>query len=166
MTCNSQRQANAKHCFVCGVANPFGLRLVFYTQSNGEVTADIVLPDHFEGYPGVIHGGIIAAMLDEAAGRAFLGGETPRFMYTVKLEVRYRKNTPPGRSLRLVGTPGKTRGRTAEAKAALFDEHGTLLAEADAILVDIQRDSLSPDELAQVGWRVYSDEELQLFRKS
>ena len=37
----STPQANSRHCFVCGVANPFGLHLHFYTTAPGEVEARI-----------------------------------------------------------------------------------------------------------------------------
>ncbi len=72
-------QPNSQHCFVCGVSNPFGLHLRFFETAPDEVTAYVTLPDHFQGYPGITHGGIIAAMLDEVAGRSHMGaGENPR----------------------------------------------------------------------------------------
>ena len=40
------------------------------------------LSAEFQGYPGVIHGGIIASMLDEVMGRVFMEGDPPRFMVT------------------------------------------------------------------------------------
>ena len=103
----SAKQPNSRHCFVCGVENPIGLHLKFYETAPGEVTADLNLPNIYQGYPGIVHGGIIAAMLDEAAGRAHMGPvEAPRFMFTAKLDVRYRKNVPVGQPLRLVGKAG------------------------------------------------------------
>ena len=49
----------------------------------GEVRADVVLPEHFHGYPGVAHGGILAALLDEAAVRtALLDGNFDDLMVT------------------------------------------------------------------------------------
>ena len=68
-------QANSKFCFVCGLANTYGLKLRFYTTAPGEVTADYVVTEQYQGFPGIVHGGIVAAMLDEAAGRAQMNGE-------------------------------------------------------------------------------------------
>jgi acyl-coenzyme A thioesterase PaaI-like protein len=153
-------QPNSKHCFVCGLANPLGLHLRFYDTGPGEVTAEITIPNHYQGYPGVVHGGIVAAMLDEAAGRAHMGGDPPRFMFTARLEIQYRKNVPIGRPLRLVGLAGKTRGRTAASTSAIYDANGLLLAEADALMVDVPDDTLKGADLEALGWKVYPLEEV------
>jgi hypothetical protein len=51
-------QPNSRHCFVCGLENQFGLKLRFYETGPGEVTAEYTVPDQFQGYPGLVHGGI------------------------------------------------------------------------------------------------------------
>lgn len=153
-------QANSQQCFVCGVNNPCGLHLRFYTTAPGQVEVQHILPEQFQGYPGVAHGGIVAAMLDEAAGRAHMGGDPPRFMFTAKLEIRYRQNVPVGELLRLVGVAGNSRGRSATAKAYIYDSGNKLLAEAEALLVDVPQEMLPASDMASLGWRVYSDDEL------
>ena len=156
-------QPNSKQCFVCGLSNPFGLHLKFYETGPGEVTAEYTVPEHYQGYPGVVHGGIVAAMLDEVAGRALMGsGETPRFMVTARLEVRYRKNVPVGLPLRLTGLAGKSRGRSATAVGSICDIEGNLLAEADALLVDIPADMVSTENLGALGWKVYPEEDFEV----
>jgi acyl-coenzyme A thioesterase PaaI-like protein len=155
------RQPNSRHCFVCGLQNPFGLKITFYQTGPDEVTAEYTVDETYEGYPGVVHGGIVAAMLDEAAGRAYMGVDPPRFMYTARLDVRYRKNVPSGQPLRLVGRGTRLRGRMAEAQSALYSPEGELLAEAEALLVDIPGETLAGADLEALGWRVYSDEELE-----
>jgi acyl-coenzyme A thioesterase PaaI-like protein len=152
------KQPNSKNCFVCGVSNPAGLHLCFYSSAPGEVTAEYAVPEHFQGYPGVVHGGIVAAMLDEVAGRAHMGGDSPRFMYTARLEVRYRKNVPVNVPLRLVGKAGKSKRRTACSTAEIYDNEGNLLAEADALLVNIPEEVLEEVDLESLGWKVYPDQ--------
>jgi acyl-coenzyme A thioesterase PaaI-like protein len=154
-------QPNSQHCFVCGVSNPFGLHLRFFETAPGEATADVTLPDHFQGYPGITHGGIIAAMLDEVAGRAHMGaGDNPRFMFTASLKVRYRLNVPTGKPLRLVGKAGARKGRMAEATSAIYGPDGVLLADAEAILVDVPEGMVNQVDLDALGWRVYAEDEL------
>jgi acyl-coenzyme A thioesterase PaaI-like protein len=154
-----KKQANSQKCFVCGVSNPFGLQLKFYESGPGEVTTEYTVAERYQGYPGVVHGGIVAAMLDEVTGRAFMGDpNAPRFMYTARLEIKYRKNIPVGQPLRLVGRAGKNKGRTATATGELFGPDGSLLAEADALLVDVPDEIFSNIDLAELGWRVYADE--------
>mgnify|MGYP002391804152 FL=1 len=157
----STLQANSRNCIVCGLNNPAGLHLRFYTTTPGQVEANYTVSEHFEGYPGVVHGGIVAAMLDEATGRSHMGGEQPRFMFTAKLDIRYRQNVPVGQPLRLVGIAGKSRGRTATAEAFLYNAKGELLAEAEALLVDVPRDKIPVEDVDSMGWRVYSDAEIE-----
>jgi acyl-coenzyme A thioesterase PaaI-like protein len=152
------KQPNSRHCFVCGVENPIGLHLNFYETGPGEVTADINLPPKYQGYPGIVHGGVIAAMLDEAAGRAHMGPpEAPRFMFTAKLDVHYRKNVPVGQPLRLVGRAGLSKKRTAEAYSAIYDQEGVLLADAELLLVNVPESMIQSTDLDALGWKVYPD---------
>lgn len=154
----SAKQPNSRHCFVCGVENPIGLHLKFYETAPGEVTADLNLPNIYQGYPGIVHGGVIAAMLDEAAGRAHMGPvDAPRFMFTARLDIRYRKNVPVGQPLRLVGRAGPTKSRTAEASSAIYDLEGTLLADAVVLLVNVPERMVQTTDLAALGWQVYPD---------
>jgi acyl-coenzyme A thioesterase PaaI-like protein len=152
-----KKQPNSRHCFVCGLENPFGLQLKFYESAPGEVTAEYTAPDHYQGYPGVVHGGIVAAMLDEVTGRAHMGGDPPRFMYTARLEIRYRKNVPVGQPLRLVGRAGKSKRRSAVSTGTIYDGDGNILAEADALMVDVPEDVISQVDLETLGWKVYED---------
>jgi acyl-coenzyme A thioesterase PaaI-like protein len=151
-------QPNSNHCFVCGLSNPFGLHLRFFDTEPGVVASEVTLPEQYQGYPGVVHGGIIAAMLDEAAGRSHMVGAQPRFMYTARLEVRYRKNVPIGQPLMLVGRAGESKRRTAKATSAIYDEEQNLLAEADAVLVDIPAEVLDGIDPEALGWRIYPPE--------
>lgn len=150
-------QPNSRHCFVCGLANPFGLQLRFYETGPGEVIAEYKVPDHFQGYPGVVHGGIVAAMLDEITARAHMGVDSPRFMYTARLEIKYRKNVPVGQPLRLVGQAGKSRDKTATSTGKIYGPDGDLLAEAEALLIDVPQDVVSGVDLEALGWKVYKD---------
>lgn len=152
------KQANSRYCFVCGLANPVGLHLKFYETAPGEVSAETVVPEQYQGYPGVVHGGIVASMLDEITGRSHMGGDPPRFMYTAKLQIRYHQHVPVGKPIRLVGRAGKSRSRTAEATGAIYDEQGKLLAEAEALLVDVPAQEVEGASLDELGWRVYPDE--------
>ena len=80
----------------------------------------------------------------------------PRFMFTAKLEVKYRKNVPIGRQLRIVGKAGKSRARSAEAWAGIYDaETDELLAEGITLLMDVPADQFDRSRLNALGWKVY-----------
>jgi uncharacterized protein (TIGR00369 family) len=150
-------QPNSRNCFVCGLENPFGLHLRFFETAPGEVTVECTIPEEYQGYPGVVHGGVVAAMLDEAAGRSQMQDDPPRFMFTARLDIHYRKNVPIGQPLRVVGKAGISKRRTATAKSAIYDQEGNLLAEADALMVNVPDDIVQGVDLEALGWKVYSD---------
>ncbi len=152
-------QPNSKMCFICGLENPVGLKLRIYTREPGVIETTYTAPEHFQGYPGVLHGGIVATILDEISGRAHMGpADSPRFMFTAKLEVKYRKNVPTGKPLRIVGRAGKSKARTAEGWAGIYDvANGELLAEANTLLVNIPDETFNNANLEEIGWKVYPD---------
>jgi len=151
------KQPSSRHCFVCGRENPYGLKLHFYETQPGEVTVDYTVPEQYQGYPGVVHGGVVAALLDEVLGRTQMGGYPPRFMFTAKLEVRYHQNVPIGKPLHIVGHAGKSRERTATASGKIFGPQGELLAEAEVLLVDVPEQITDKVDLEALGWKVDPD---------
>ncbi|MCZ2127133.1 MAG: PaaI family thioesterase [Anaerolineales bacterium] len=154
------KQASSKNCFICGVENPVGLHLHFYEVEAGVIEAEYTAPEHFEGFPGVLHGGIVAAILDEISGRAYMGTDekNPRFMFTGKLEIKYRKNTPIGKPLKLVGKIIEDKGRVAKAWGGIYDaETGELLAEATGVHINVPAERLDMTRLDEFGWKVYPD---------
>jgi acyl-coenzyme A thioesterase PaaI-like protein len=145
-------------CFICGLENPVGLKLMIYEVEPGMIETKYTAPEHFQSYPGILHGGIVATILDEISGRAQMGDPAhARFMYTAKLEVKYRKNVPIGKPLRIVGKAGKTKGRTAESWAGIYDDSGALLAEGKSLLIDIPVDMVEQVDQDALGWKVYPD---------
>lgn len=147
-------------CLICGLENPVGLHLHIYETEPGVVETRYTAPDHFQGYPGVLHGGIVAALIDELGGRAHMGSDplNPRFMFTAKLEVKYRKNVPIGKPLKIVGKAGKSKTKSAEAWAGIYDaETNDLLAEGNVLLIDVPKEQLDTSGLNELGWKIYPE---------
>jgi acyl-coenzyme A thioesterase PaaI-like protein len=151
-------QPNSRHCFACGLENNFGLQLRFYETGPNEVTAHYTVPEHYQGYPGVVHGGIVTAMLDEVTGRAHIRGDPPRFMYTAKLEVRFRKNVPIGVPLRIVGRAQESKSRRALSEGMIYNPDGELLADAKALLINLPEGAIESVDLESLGWKVYAED--------
>jgi acyl-coenzyme A thioesterase PaaI-like protein len=154
------KQPNSRMCFICGLDNPIGLHLHFYETQPGIIESIYTAPDHFQGYPGVLHGGIVAAILDEVSGRSQMGTDSTnsRFMFTARLEIKYRRNVPINRALKIVGRAGKARSKAAEAWAGIYDnETDELLAEGNALLIDVPADQFDITRLDELGWKVYPD---------
>jgi len=152
------KQPNSRMCFICGVENPVGLKLKIYEIEPGTIETTFTAPEHYQGYPGVVHGGIVATIIDEISGRALMGDpDNPRFMFTAKLEIRYRRNVPIGQPLKIVGKAKRVKSRTAEGWAGIFDQSGTLLAEGNSLLVDIPDEITASANLESLGWKIYPD---------
>lgn len=149
------RQPNSRMCFACGLENPAGLHLRFYDDGRAEVVAELNIGPEHQGYPGVVHGGVVAAILDEMAGRTMMIGDPNRFFMTAKLEIKYRQPVPVGAPLRAVGRRGKDRGRLATAQAEIQTPAGEVLAEAEAVLTELPEGLIDIGQADRLGWKVY-----------
>jgi uncharacterized protein (TIGR00369 family) len=132
----SERQPSSRSCFVCGRENGAGLRARWESdRAAREVRSTIVLAEHFHGYPGIAHGGIVAALLDEAMVRSLLlEGSFDDLMVTARMEVAYRRATPTAVPVTVVGRLVKRGSSRATAEAELRLADGTVTAEAEGLL--------------------------------
>ena len=153
----SNPQPNSDHCFVCGRLNPHGLHMTFFDNGVDEVYADYTVPAAYEGYPGLVHGGIVAAMLDEVVGRVAMIGDHHHFMMTVRLDLKYRQPVPVETPLQLVGRIERLRGRLGKATGELHLPGGTVAVEASLTLADIPDGLLAGADPEELGWRVDAD---------
>jgi acyl-coenzyme A thioesterase PaaI-like protein len=149
-----KRQPNSDYCFVCGRKNEHGLRMTFYDNGRDQVFADYTVADAYQGFPGVVHGGIVAAMLDEVVGRVAMIGDHHHFMMSVKLQVKYRQPTPTAVPLRIVGQLIKLRGRLGQATGAIHLPDGSIAAEAAMTLADLPAHLRPNSNLAELGWYI------------
>jgi acyl-coenzyme A thioesterase PaaI-like protein len=150
-------QPSSTNCFVCGVENEAGLHMQFYeTESTPvQVTARYTVPQRYQGYPGIVHGGIIATMLDEVTSRTIFRGAPPRVVVTARLTVRYRQPVPVEKPLLLTGRVVEDKGRVIKVTGEIHDAEGTLLAEADAVLMEVDASTFADIREDEKEWRVY-----------
>jgi hypothetical protein len=103
------QQPSSKWCFVCGVENQGGLHVTFFNDGSKQCFARVILGNTFQSYPGIAHGGILATLLDETMGRALLTEgdpiNTPKFLFTARLEIRYNGTVAVEASATLVEIP-------------------------------------------------------------
>lgn len=104
-------------CFACGRQNPRGLHLEFQVEGEEYVTR-FIPQDWHQGYPGIMHGGLISTLLDEVMGRYLWqqGINAP----TVELTVRFRRPVP-------IQEPVEVRGRVVEQKGRRFEMEARLI---------------------------------------
>ena len=152
-----RKQPNSRNCFVCGVQNPVGLKLTFYEDPEaGQVRAEFTVPKVYQGYPGVVHGGIIAAILDEVSGRAvLLGGSDENLMATLRLTIRYRRPTPTETPLTAVGWVKQIGGVGARVVGEIRLPDGTVTAECESVLGAVPESFRAGWEEEKPYWKVY-----------
>ncbi|MEW6624515.1 MAG: PaaI family thioesterase [Bacillota bacterium] len=119
-----KKQQNSKMCLVCGLSNEFGLKASFYELENNEVAAIFTPFEEHQGYPGRLHGGIAAAILDETIGRAIMTKDKNIFGVTVELNLKYKKPVPLNEELRVVGRITKDSSRLFEGSGELILKNG------------------------------------------
>jgi acyl-coenzyme A thioesterase PaaI-like protein len=156
-TAAMEKQPNSRMCFVCGLENHAGLHAKFYSDGPGKVRVEWTAPDTYQGYPGHLHGGIAAALLDETAGRTVLGDTGLRFFVTVKMELRYRKPVPIGVPLVIRGELVRDRGRFVETRGAIYLPDGSTAVEAEVLVAEAPQAISDGTDLDRIGWRVYPD---------
>jgi acyl-coenzyme A thioesterase PaaI-like protein len=120
------------HCFGCGQLNQHGLQLSFFANPDGNgVWAPFTPTDAFEGYGGIIHGGIVCTILDEVMAWSLYRERT--WAVTGQLNTRFRKPMVVGEPVRATGRIVNDRGRIIEMRADIRREtDNRLIAEGAA----------------------------------
>ena len=146
-----QRQPSSKMCFCCGRENPIGLRLKFDFDGERVWTSFSPQPPH-QGYPGILHGGIAYAILDEVMGRVAIAHNL--WMVTAKMEVRYRQPIPLEGTLTAVGEIVERKRRLMTARGELRLPDGTVAAEALGTFVEAPSPLQTEWQAGALDWRV------------
>ncbi len=124
---------------VAGLANPLAAPLHLRIE-DGKVVGEVRWGSAYEGAPGCVHGGYVAAAFDEVLGLAQDLGGHPGLTGT--LTIKYRKPTPIHTDLRFVGEFTRSEGRKTFTEGWLYDGEGNLLAESDAVFITVDMSKL------------------------
>lgn len=124
------RLTDDSYCFICGERNPKGLNLSFKRTDTG-VTAEFILDKEYQGYKGIIHGGLIAAILDEAMIKA--ANQKGYNAVTAELTVRFMNPLMTDQKAWVDGKVLKESRKVLKATASLKRE-GVIIAEAEGKL--------------------------------
>ena len=115
------------NCFVCGEKNPNGLRLNFeFDQKKQTLQTTFVASPTFQGWDGIVHGGILSTLLDEVMAK--LVYELGYQAVTASLEIKFKKPAPILEPLRVYGEVTEVSKRLIRAKAHIAKKDGTIVA--------------------------------------
>ena len=149
------------NCFVCEPANPHGLHLPFaHDEEHGIVVAEFTLGTGFSGAPAFVHGGIVAAILDEAMAWAAIA-IAGSFAVTSQLVVSFDRPVRIDRPHRVQATVLDSENDSIRAEARLVDAKGRVRATGSARLV-----TLSADQAANATGAGIAGPDLAYVRRS
>ncbi len=122
------------YCWICGEKNPGGLQLKFDLNKDERTIQTRFIPtETYQGYDGIVHGGILSALLDEAMAK--LAFELGYNAVTATLSVRFKSPAKVQEKLTIRGEIIQASRRLVLAKATIHREEGTLVAEGESKLV-------------------------------
>ena len=138
-------------CFACGALNEHGIHLDLHVDGD-RCWTELALPDRFQGWDGIAHGGIICTILDEVM--AWSLAATDNWGLTARMNVEFKRPVHLGVPIRAEGWMTSIRRRLIETAARLIDPaSGQVLATATATYV--AADAARKAELqARYGFRL------------
>ncbi len=147
-------------CYVCGTKNSQGLKLKFHKEDNKVVT-EFISSDNHQGYKGVVHGGILCTLLDEAMGWAPTL-VTQRMTVSAELNFRFIKSVPIGRKLIIKAQAEEIHRRLYKSTGQITDEEGTVYVTGSGKFIP-----LTEEETQEVdSWLLYDSETLRIFSEN
>jgi acyl-coenzyme A thioesterase PaaI-like protein len=148
------KQNNSKMCFVCGKKNAFGLNASFYETDSNELVAIIKPGNEHQGYPGRLHGGLAAAVLDETIGRTItIGKENDVWGVTLELNIKYLKPIPVEEEIRIVAKLVEDK-RIFKGTGKIILPNGEVAAEAEGTYLRMPIDKITDFDMEENEWKV------------
>lgn len=133
MSADLPQVTNDDSCFICGRGNPTGLQTrPLLDRQARRATLELAIPSRFQGWQGLAHGGILAALLDEVSVYACMGVSSQ--LVTAGIQIRYLKPVPVEQPVQVIGEVEEVRRRKLLVKARLICA-GELCAEAETTVV-------------------------------
>lgn len=129
-----ERTLQYPNCFVCGQESKNGLRVSFQVTDEG-ARAEFTPSEEFEGFKGIVHGGILCALMDEAMWKT-INGIAGALTLTAKMEVSFKRPAHVGNLLIIEGFITDRKRRLFETRAVISDTDGITVAEATGVFIE------------------------------
>lgn len=121
------------NCFACGELNDAGLHLKLHLHQD-RCWTETTMTARYEGWEGIVHGGIIGTILDEIMGWSLVARDS--WGVTARMSVQYKRPVRVGMTVRAEGWVAEARGRIQKTASRLVDAAtGEVLATAEATYV-------------------------------
>lgn len=153
------KQNNGARCIVCGTQNKSSLNTRFFELENKELVALFRTEDWHQSYPGRAHGGIAAAVLDEAIGRAICMDEPDTWAVTVELNMKYKKPLPTEANLKAVARITENNRRIFEGTGEILLEDGTVAVSAWGKYMKMPCDKITDGDFVKNEWYLLKEDD-------
>jgi len=142
-------------CFVCGLENKFGLKSRFYELEGGRLMAVFTPLEEHQGYPGRLHGGIAATILDETIGRAIMLTHSDNIWgVTLDFSMKLRKPVPLDEEIKVVARIEKESGRSFTGVGEILLADGRVAIEGRGRYLKMDIDKIADFDHEGDEWRV------------
>ena len=154
------KQPNSRDCFVCGLENDFGLKSFFYELENGELAARFFPAEAQQSYPGRLHGGVSAAILDETIGRAIINRQRSSLWgVTLEFSMKFRKPVPLGKEVLVRARVTSENRRTFEGTGEIILADGAVAVEGKGRYLKTSLSNITDDDFEGDQWQIISKED-------
>ena len=155
-----KKQNSSKSFLVCGVKNDLGLKARFYQLENGELASIFNSKEFHQSYPGRVHSGISAAILDETIGRAISVSDETVWGVTGSLELRYKKPVPIDCDIITVARVTRDTRKLFEGEGEIILPNGEIAVTAKAKYVKMPIGQIADECDMAEEWIPIPDDEL------
>lgn len=153
-----RRQPNSEHCFVCGRKNEMGMDADFFDLEDGSVAGLVTCGERHQSFPGIVHGGVVSALLDEIIGRAMMTAEYDCIGMTLELNVRFLKPVPYDVPLVLTGRITEDGPKICLAEGEITLPDGETAATATGKYYKLTREKLERMGATEMMMKYYPRE--------
>ena len=153
----TKKQPNSKMCFVCGMNNSFGLKSRFYELEDGQLLAIFTPEDGHQGYPGRLHGGIAATILDETIGRAIMLAHSGNIWgVTIDFSMKLRKPVPINGEVRVLARIVSEGKRSFKGEGEILLANGQVAVEGKGRYLKMDIEKIADFDQEGDEWQVVS----------
>ena len=149
------KQQNSKMCLICGLQNEYGLKAAFYETDKNELIALFTPKQEHQGYPGRLHGGIAAAILDETIGRNInMGRDRDVWGVTLEFCIKYKKPIPLDEEVKVVTRLTDENKRVFKGEGEIILSDGKIGAAAKGSYLKLPISKIADFDLEENEWKI------------